>query len=63
MKYTYDGTYLVSGSDDTNLRLWKSNASEQLGVVSFLMPLTICMSLPYFDMLVPSFVRIMIDIA
>lgn len=35
MKYTYDGTYLVSGSDDTNLRLWKSKASEQLGVVSF----------------------------
>lgn len=34
MKYTYDGTYLVSGSDDTNLRLWKSKASEQLGVVS-----------------------------
>ncbi|TVT99849.1 hypothetical protein EJB05_54758, partial [Eragrostis curvula] len=32
VKYTYDGTYLVSGSDDTNLRLWKSNASEQLGV-------------------------------
>jgi WD40 repeat protein len=35
VKYTYDGTYLVSGSDDTNLRLWKSKASEQLGVVSF----------------------------
>jgi hypothetical protein len=42
VKYTYDGTYLVSGSDDTNLRLWKSKASEQLGVVSFLMPLTFC---------------------
>ena len=42
MKYTYDGTYLVSGSDDTNLRLWKSKASEQLGVVSFLMALTAC---------------------
>uniref|UniRef100_A0A0D9WRR5 Sof1-like protein domain-containing protein n=1 Tax=Leersia perrieri TaxID=77586 RepID=A0A0D9WRR5_9ORYZ len=33
VKYTYDGTYLVSGSDDTNLRLWKSKASEQLGVL------------------------------
>ncbi|KAF7022020.1 hypothetical protein CFC21_034867, partial [Triticum aestivum] len=33
VKYTYDGTYLVSGSDDTNLRLWKSKASEQLGVI------------------------------
>jgi len=42
VKYTYDGTYLVSGSDDTNLRLWKSKASEQLGVVSFLMALTAC---------------------
>jgi hypothetical protein len=41
VKYTYDGTYLVSGSDDTNLRLWKSKASEQLGVVSFLMPFSV----------------------
>ncbi|CAA7405431.1 unnamed protein product [Spirodela intermedia] len=28
-----DGTYLISGSDDTNLRLWKTKASEQPGVV------------------------------
>ncbi|CAA6668560.1 unnamed protein product [Spirodela intermedia] len=28
-----DGTYLISGSDGTNLRLWKAKASEQPGVV------------------------------
>ena len=48
MKYTYDGTYLVSGSDDTNLRLWKSKASEQLGVVSFLMALKLVLCLAMF---------------
>jgi WD repeat and SOF domain-containing protein 1 len=26
-----DHKFLVSGSDDTNLRLWKAHASEQLG--------------------------------
>ncbi|CAA6674954.1 unnamed protein product [Spirodela intermedia] len=34
VKYSCDGTYLISGSDDTNLRLWKTKASEQPGVVS-----------------------------
>ncbi|RZC73250.1 hypothetical protein C5167_048730 [Papaver somniferum] len=33
VKFTCDATYVVSGSDDTNLRLWKANASEQLGVI------------------------------
>ncbi|KAF6155800.1 hypothetical protein GIB67_039131 [Kingdonia uniflora] len=32
-QFTCDGTYVVSGSDDTNLRLWKAKASEQLGVL------------------------------
>ncbi|KAG9139723.1 hypothetical protein Leryth_016660 [Lithospermum erythrorhizon] len=27
-----DASYVISGSDDTNLRLWKAKASEQLGV-------------------------------
>jgi WD40 repeat protein len=53
VKYTYDGTYLVSGSDDTNLRLWKSKASEQLGVVSFSIPLSVFKLLLCFGMLVP----------
>lgn len=33
VKYSCDATYVISGSDDTNLRLWKAKASEQLGVV------------------------------
>lgn len=33
VKYSCDGSYVISGSDDTNLRLWKANASEQLGVL------------------------------
>jgi len=28
-----DATYVLSGSDDTNIRVWKAKASEQLGVV------------------------------
>ncbi|PPD85956.1 hypothetical protein GOBAR_DD17109 [Gossypium barbadense] len=33
VKYSCDASYVISGSDDTNLRLWKAKASEQLGVV------------------------------
>ncbi|XP_068642841.1 uncharacterized protein [Aristolochia californica] len=33
VKFTCDASYIVSGSDDTNLRLWKAKASEQLGVL------------------------------
>jgi WD repeat and SOF domain-containing protein 1 len=31
VNYTMDNTYVVSGSDDTNIRLWKARASEKLG--------------------------------
>jgi WD repeat and SOF domain-containing protein 1 len=31
VNYTMDNTYIVSGSDDTNIRLWKARASEKLG--------------------------------
>lgn len=33
MKFSCDASYVISGSDDTNLRIWKAKASEQLGVV------------------------------
>lgn len=33
VKFSGDASYIVSGSDDTNLRLWKARASEQLGVL------------------------------
>jgi WD repeat and SOF domain-containing protein 1 len=31
VNYTMDNAYVVSGSDDTNIRLWKARASEKLG--------------------------------
>lgn len=34
VRYSCDASYVLSGSDDTNIRLWKAKASEQLGVVS-----------------------------
>ncbi|XP_059663197.1 uncharacterized protein LOC132308916 isoform X1 [Cornus florida] len=33
VKYSCDASYVISGSDDTNLRLWKAKASEQMGVI------------------------------
>lgn len=33
VKFSCDASYVISGSDDTNLRLWKAKASEQLGVL------------------------------
>lgn len=33
VKFSCDASYIISGSDDTNLRLWKAKASEQLGVI------------------------------
>jgi WD repeat and SOF domain-containing protein 1 len=31
VNYTMDNSFIVAGSDDSNLRLWKAHASEQLG--------------------------------
>lgn len=34
VKWSADSKYVLSGSDEMNIRLWKANASEKLGVVS-----------------------------
>jgi WD repeat and SOF domain-containing protein 1 len=31
VQYSMDNTFIISGSDDSNLRLWKARASESLG--------------------------------
>ncbi|KMZ64996.1 WD repeat and SOF1 domain-containing protein [Zostera marina] len=33
VKFSGDASYVISGSDDTNLRVWKANASEQMGIL------------------------------
>ncbi|XP_024384758.1 uncharacterized protein [Physcomitrium patens] len=33
VSFSGDATYVLSGSDDTNIRVWKAKASEQLGVL------------------------------
>lgn len=33
-KFTPDNKYILSGSDDGNIRLWRSNASDRSGVKS-----------------------------
>ena len=48
VKFSCDASYVISGSDDTNLRLWKAKASEQLGVVSFLCYTHFKLILAYF---------------
>lgn len=34
VKWSADSKYILCGSDEMNIRLWKANASEKLGVVS-----------------------------
>ena len=34
VEYTMDNKFIISGSDDTNLRMWKAHASEKLGQLS-----------------------------
>ena len=31
VKFAMDGRYVLSGSDDTNIRLWKAQASAPIG--------------------------------
>lgn len=33
--WSMDNKYVLSGSDEMNIRIWKSNAAEQLGVLSY----------------------------
>lgn len=33
VKYSMDSKYVLSGSDDGSIRLWKAKASEKLGPV------------------------------
>ncbi|MEQ2199434.1 DDB1- and CUL4-associated factor 13, partial [Xenoophorus captivus] len=33
IKWSADNKYILSGSDEMNIRLWKANAAEKLGVV------------------------------
>lgn len=35
VKWTLDNKYILSGSDEMNIRIWKAKASEKLGPVSF----------------------------
>lgn len=32
--YTLDNDYVLSGSDDMNIRIWKAQASKPLGTIS-----------------------------
>lgn len=34
--WSLDNKYIISGSDEMNLRLWKARASEKLGIVSII---------------------------
>ena len=35
VRYSGDGLYVYSGSEDMNVRIWKGNASQQLGTVRY----------------------------
>lgn len=36
VKWTLDNKYILTGSDEMNIRMWKAKASEKLGVVSII---------------------------
>jgi len=33
VRYSADGRFIFSGSEDTNVRIWKADASAKLGIV------------------------------
>ena len=33
IKWSLDNKYIISGSDEMNIRLWKAQASEKLGLL------------------------------
>ena len=37
VRWTRDNRYILSGSDETNIRVWKSNPAEKIGAVSYTM--------------------------
>lgn len=43
VKWSLDNKYILSGSDEMNIRMWKARASEKLGVVSIIV-IFICKS-------------------
>jgi WD repeat and SOF domain-containing protein 1 len=47
VKFSGDSKYVLTGSDDTNIRIWKANAAEQLGIVRS------CMFFANIDQLLP----------
>ena len=57
VKFSGDVTYVLSRSDDTNIRLWKAKASEQLGVVGIL-PLLFVNLLSVLDLFYVSLLEI-----
>lgn len=36
VKWSLDNKYVLSGSDEMNIRMWKARASEKLGIVSII---------------------------
>jgi len=45
IKWSLDNKYIISGSDEMNLRVWKAKASEKLGIVSKTSQLTVFINL------------------
>lgn len=53
VQFSGDAKYILSGSDDTNVRLWKARASENLEVVRFSLQFLFILSSYYLPHLLP----------